>query len=36
MLPLEMGWFPENTNDIDAVILGMHAKQIIQNSKRKN
>jgi UDP-N-acetylmuramate: L-alanyl-gamma-D-glutamyl-meso-diaminopimelate ligase len=32
-LPLEMGWFPEKiTNDIDAVILGMHAKQIIQNS----
>jgi UDP-N-acetylmuramate: L-alanyl-gamma-D-glutamyl-meso-diaminopimelate ligase len=27
MLPLEMGWFPEKiTNDIDAVILGMHAK----------
>jgi UDP-N-acetylmuramate: L-alanyl-gamma-D-glutamyl-meso-diaminopimelate ligase len=38
MLPLEMGWFPEKiTNDIDAVILGMHAKQIIQNSsKRRN
>jgi UDP-N-acetylmuramate: L-alanyl-gamma-D-glutamyl-meso-diaminopimelate ligase len=26
MLPLEMGWFPKITNDIDAVILGMHAK----------
>jgi UDP-N-acetylmuramate: L-alanyl-gamma-D-glutamyl-meso-diaminopimelate ligase len=27
ILPLEMGWFPEKiTNDIDAVILGMHAK----------
>jgi UDP-N-acetylmuramate: L-alanyl-gamma-D-glutamyl-meso-diaminopimelate ligase len=26
MLPLEMGWFPEITNDIDAVIWGMHAK----------
>jgi hypothetical protein len=28
MLPLEMGWFPEKiTNDIDAVILGMHASR---------
>jgi UDP-N-acetylmuramate: L-alanyl-gamma-D-glutamyl-meso-diaminopimelate ligase len=27
ILPLEMGWFPDKiTNDIDAVILGMHAK----------
>lgn len=27
ILPAEMGWFPEKiTNDIDAVILGMHAK----------
>jgi hypothetical protein len=26
MLPLEMGWFPKITNDIDAVIWGMHAK----------
>jgi UDP-N-acetylmuramate: L-alanyl-gamma-D-glutamyl-meso-diaminopimelate ligase len=27
ILPLEMGWFPYKiTNDIDAVILGMHAK----------
>jgi UDP-N-acetylmuramate: L-alanyl-gamma-D-glutamyl-meso-diaminopimelate ligase len=27
-LPLEMGWFPEKiTNDIDAVILGMHANR---------
>ena len=26
ILPEEMGWFPEKiTNDIDAVILGMHA-----------
>jgi UDP-N-acetylmuramate: L-alanyl-gamma-D-glutamyl-meso-diaminopimelate ligase len=37
MLPLEMGWFPEKiTNDIDAVILGMHAKIIQNSSKRKN
>ncbi len=28
LLPAEMGWFPEKiTADIDAVILGMHAKQ---------
>ena len=27
ILPLQMGWFPENiTDDIDAVILGMHAR----------
>ncbi|RZJ30709.1 MAG: peptidoglycan synthetase [Flavobacterium sp.] len=27
LLPLEMGWFPEKiTSDIDAIILGMHAK----------
>ena len=27
LLPLEMGWFPEKiTADIEAVILGMHAK----------
>ncbi len=27
LLPLEMGWFPEKiTSDIEAVILGMHAK----------
>ncbi|QYJ67221.1 UDP-N-acetylmuramate--L-alanine ligase [Flavobacterium litorale] len=27
LLPDEMGWFPEKiTNDIDAIILGMHAK----------
>jgi UDP-N-acetylmuramate: L-alanyl-gamma-D-glutamyl-meso-diaminopimelate ligase len=27
LLPLEMGWFPEKvTTDIDAIILGMHAK----------
>ena len=27
LLPPEMGWFPEKINsDIDAVILGMHAK----------
>ena len=27
LLPNEMGWFPEKiTNDIDAIILGMHAK----------
>ncbi|WP_256010506.1 UDP-N-acetylmuramate--L-alanine ligase [Desertivirga xinjiangensis] len=27
ILPAEMGWFPENiTSDIDAVILGMHAR----------
>ena len=28
LLPLEMGWFPEKiTTDIEAVILGMHAKE---------
>ncbi|RZJ70027.1 Mur ligase family protein [Flavobacterium sp.] len=28
LLPTEMGWFPEKiTSDIDAVILGMHAKK---------
>ena len=28
LLPLEMGWFPEKiTSDIEAVILGMHAKE---------
>ena len=28
ILPTETGWFPEKiTNDIDAIILGMHAKQ---------
>ena len=27
LLPIEMGWFPEKiTHDIDAIILGMHAK----------
>ncbi|HVE60315.1 MAG TPA: Mur ligase domain-containing protein [Chitinophagaceae bacterium] len=27
ILPLKIGWFPEQiTNDLDAVILGMHAK----------
>jgi UDP-N-acetylmuramate: L-alanyl-gamma-D-glutamyl-meso-diaminopimelate ligase len=27
LLPQELGWFPERiTNDIEAVILGMHAK----------
>ena len=27
LLPKKMGWFPENiTNDIDAIILGMHAR----------
>ena len=27
LLPVEMGWFPEKiTSDIDAIILGMHAK----------
>ena len=27
LLPNEMGWFPEKiTTDIDAIILGMHAK----------
>lgn len=27
LLPVEMGWFPEKiTNDIEAIILGMHAK----------
>ena len=27
LLPIEMGWFPEKiTTDIDAIILGMHAK----------
>ena len=27
LLPIEMGWFPEKiTSDIDAIILGMHAK----------
>ena len=27
LLPTEMGWFPEKiTSDIDAIILGMHAK----------
>jgi len=28
LLPLEMGWFPEKiTQDIEAIILGMHAKE---------
>src|SRR5690349_8268289 len=28
LLPDAAGWFPENiTNDLDAVILGMHAKE---------
>jgi UDP-N-acetylmuramate: L-alanyl-gamma-D-glutamyl-meso-diaminopimelate ligase len=28
LLPASMGWFPENiTSDLDAVILGMHARQ---------
>lgn len=28
LMPLEIGWFPENiTPDIDAIILGMHAKK---------
>ncbi len=28
LLPKEMGWFPEKiTNDLDAVILGMHARK---------
>jgi len=27
LLPIEMGWFPEKiTSNIDAIILGMHAK----------
>ena len=27
LLPMEMGWFPEKiTSDLDAVILGMHAR----------
>ena len=27
LLPVEMGWFPDKiTSDLDAVILGMHAK----------
>jgi hypothetical protein len=33
-LPPELGWFPEKiTADIEAVILGMHAKPIILNYK---
>ena len=28
LLPKEMGWHPENiTSDIDAIILGMHARE---------
>ena len=28
LLPKEFGWFPEKiTNNLDAIILGMHAKQ---------
>ncbi|MBT8311241.1 MAG: peptidoglycan synthetase, partial [Flavobacteriaceae bacterium] len=27
LLPIEMGWFPENiTSDLDVVVVGMHAK----------
>jgi len=35
ILPAEMGWFPENiTEDIDAVILGMHAREDNAELKR--
>ena len=28
LLPIEFGWFPEKiTNDLDAIVLGMHAKE---------
>ena len=30
ILPNELGWFPEKiSNDLDVVILGMHARKII-------
>jgi hypothetical protein len=32
-LPAELGWFPEITTDIEAIILGMHARPTILNCK---